>query len=469
MYLLNKIIQLREKSHPDHEKPFLEHLEDLRTMITRIVVTLVIAMIACFGFQKQMMEVLRRPVEQVWLTQLQAKLPQAADPAPRPVSVEMWEKAKAVEHAASGLDPAQRLLFYQSLTDGDLIFHAKSANLLRAATALPDDKRDAFIAGLNESDELKLQVKALLKTGPSPEADTRGNLKLMSALKPTETFMLSMKLSFFAGIILAFPLLLMFILQFVLPGMHSNEKRVLWPSMAIGFGLFLGGVFFAYYAVLPRALMFFYEWSGNLGVSNDWRIGEYISFATQFTLLFGLSFELPVVVMVFVKLGLLGYETMSRTRSYAIVAIFVAAAVLTPTPDMLTMSLMAAPMILLYEICIWLAWFDRRKNRIQEEQDARERAQHPLFQEADPSLTTPTEADPWHHDPFEQALHTHEAGDDGWSDQSTLPDLPDLTDPPAITAEGLADNSAESQPLSTPPTVPLDLDESPTKLRDPDA
>ena len=120
---------------------------------------------------------------------------------------------------------------------------------------------------------------------------------------------------------------------------------------------------FAYYAVLPRALGFFYEWGGKLGVSNDWRIGEYITFATQFTLLFGLSFELPVVVMVFVKLGMLTYETMARTRSYAIVAIFVAAAILTPTPDALTMTLMAAPMVILYEICIWLAWFWERKQR----------------------------------------------------------------------------------------------------------
>ena len=109
MYLLKKIIQLREHSHPDHEKPFLEHLEDLRTMITRIVITLVVSMVICFGFQKQMMEVLRRPVEQVWITQLQAKLPQTPEQAPRPLGVEMWEKAKAIEHAAAGLDPAQAL------------------------------------------------------------------------------------------------------------------------------------------------------------------------------------------------------------------------------------------------------------------------------------------------------------------------------------------------------------------------
>jgi sec-independent protein translocase protein TatC len=99
--------------------------------------------------------------------------------------------------------------------------------------------------------------------------------------------------------------------------------------MAVGFGLFLCGVLFAYFVVLPRALLFFYEWSGNLGVSNDWRIGEYISFATQFTLLFGLSFELPVVVMVFVKLGMLTTRP-CPARAYAVLAIFVTAAVLTP-------------------------------------------------------------------------------------------------------------------------------------------
>ena len=232
--------------------------------------------------------------------------------------------------------------------------------------------------------------------------------------------MLSMKLSFFGGIILAFPLLLLFILQFVLPGLHRHEKRLMWPAMAIGFGLFLGGVLFAYYAVLPRALAFFYDWSGNLGVSNDWRIGEYISFATTFTLLFGLSFELPVVVMVFVKLGLLTYDTMSNTRSYAILAIFVAAAVLTPTPDILTMLLMAAPMIILYEICIWLAWFDRRKHRMQEEQEAREREEQLL---AMPPVDIEVQrqkdalvADPWHddyHDHVYDEEHHHGLEDDG--------------------------------------------------------
>ncbi len=428
MYLLKKIFQLRDQVNPDHEKPFLEHLEDLRVMVTRVVITLLVAMLACFTFQEKLMEILRRPVDQVWEAQIIDKLPSPEDGAAKPLDLDTWEKAKSIDHAVLGLDAPHREAFFKALGDDNLRFHAESVGLLRASLALPDAKRAAFIEALPDSADMKKQAGALLKKSPSPEVDNRGNLRLMSALRPTETFMLSMKLSFFAGIVVSFPLLLMFILQFILPGLHTNEKKVLWPSLAIGFGLFLGGVCFAYYGVLPRALGFFYEWSAKLGVSNDWRIGEYITFATQFTLLFGLSFELPVVVMVLVKLGLLTYETMSKTRSYAIVAIFVAAAILTPTPDVFTLSLMALPMVILYEICIWLAWLHARKERRAEEAEARERearrqariaAGIPDDPEPEPE---PTPDDNGYPAPdHTEAESTEESGDHGW--QTEYPDL----------------------------------------------
>ena len=175
--------------------------------------------------------------------------------------------------------------------------------------------------------------------------------------------------------------------------------------------LFVGGVCFAYFLVLPKALLFFYEWSANLGVSNEWRIGEYITFATQFTLLFGLSFELPVVVMVLVKLGILTYESMTRTRTYAIVAIYVAAAIITPTPDIMTLNLMALPMLFLYEICIWLAWFDRKKNRESERREAeemKERRKQWLIQDEEHA------ADDHHKE--ENPEDVEESGDHGWHD-----------------------------------------------------
>jgi len=433
MYLLKKAIEFRESSHPDHEKPFLEHLEDLRIMITRVVVTLLIAMIACFVFNKKIMAFFRVPVDQVITTQIEETLPVDA---PRPLTVEMWEQARKVEHAAMNLVQDQRDTFYQSLGDDTLVFHAKSISLLRAATVLPEAKRGTFVDSLAETPEFKQQVKALLISKPDTDKDAQGNLKMMSALKPTEGFMLSMKLSFVAGIVVSFPLLLLYILQFILPGLHNNEKRVLWPAMTVGFGLFLCGTAFAYYLVLPRTLLFFYQWSGDMGISNDWRIGEYISFATQFTLLFGASFELPVVVMVFVKLGMLTYETMSKTRAYAIVAIFVVAAILTPTPDIPTMCLMAAPMIILYEVCIWLAFFDRKKARIREEEEARKREERLLLSEEKRRAAAEAEPhspydDTWHDDHADYHDH-HDHQDDGWHEEHPEAGLPDTDEVPPL-------------------------------------
>jgi sec-independent protein translocase protein TatC len=370
MFLLKKVFQLRDKANPDLEKPFLDHLEDLRVMVTRVVVTLLISMIVCFSFQDELMAILQKPVNEVWHVHAKSLLPEKITP-------ENWEEAKKIERAAIGLSP-ENADYLVTHYDPEVRQRVQMVSLLRALAVLPKEKRSAFLEHCKAEKPVTDTLAVLLEKGASPDIDPRGNVQMMSTLKPTEGFMLSMKLAFFAGIIVAFPLLLMFILQFVLPGLHSHEKKVLWPALAIGFGLFLFGVAFAYFFVLPRALVFFHEWSLKLGVSNDWRIGEYITFATQFTLLFGLSFELPVVVMVLVKIGLLTYESMSRTRAYAILAIVVAAAIITPTPDAFTLCLMAAPMIVLYEACIWLAWFDARKLRREEEAEERERMERLL-------------------------------------------------------------------------------------------
>ena len=410
MYLLKKVFELREKAHPDHEKPFLDHLEDLRVMVTRVVITLLVSMIVCFAFQDDLMRILRAPVENVILSKQLETMPDGeAHEGIKVPTVETWNEAKDVERIASSLGEEQRKSFYKVLAKPDMEFHARSVTLLRAAKALPEAKRKDFVKGLGEGDAMTRQLLALLESDPSVEPGAGSTTRMLSSLKPTETFMLSMKLALYAGIVVAFPLLLMFILQFVLPGLHEHERKVMWPAMAVGFGLFIGGVLFAYFLVLPKALLFFYEWSGNLGVSNEWRIGEYITFATQFTLLFGLSFELPVVVMVFVKLGLLTYDTMSRTRTYAILAIYIAAALITPTPDIMTLNLMALPMLLLYEICIWLAWFDRKKAREQEareEEELRQRRQQWLLKNEEREEAHSDHANPHEHD--------HE---DGWHDE----------------------------------------------------
>jgi hypothetical protein len=129
-----------------------------------------------------------------------------------------------------------------------------------------------------------------------------------------------------------------------------------------------------------------------MGVENEWRIGDYITFTTQFTLIFGHAFELPVVVMTLVKIGLLSYQTMSNTRSYAVLTIFIVGAIITPTGDALTLSLLAIPMCLLYEICIWLAYFNRKKElaaEAEEDADIKEYMDHQNESNTDGSTPVP--------------------------------------------------------------------------------
>ena len=116
--------------------------------------------------------------------------------------------------------------------------------------------------------------------------------------------------------------------------------------------------------LLPKTILFFFRDTESLGWEPTWTVQQYYSFVTRFTLGFGLAFELPVVVLALVRFGLITYRFMARTRPYAVVLIFILATIITPTPDILTLVAMGLPMCLLYESCIWIAWFmERRRAR----------------------------------------------------------------------------------------------------------
>jgi len=391
MFLLKKIFQLRDKANNDTEKPFLEHLEDLRVMVTRIVVTLLITTVVCFSYRDELMNLLRKPIVEVWEIHSANRLPAESE-----LTADLWEIAKTGSETLAHLPESLHQNYLSQLTETEQGM-VTVASCYRAIAVLPDAKKQPFIDSLsNLTENQKSLLQQLVKLKPDYNAGSRDKFKFMSALNPTEPFMLSMKLAFFAGVVLAFPLLLYFLLQFVMPGLHQHEKKAVFPALAFGFGLFLCGVLFAYLKVLPSVLEFFYTYGESMGIANEWRIGYYLSFALQFTLIFGLCFELPVVVWVLVKIGLLDYELMSRTRGYAIVAIVIIAAVITPTPDAFTLCLLVVPMVALYEISIWLAWFDARKQKKELEKEENERLQRLLAYENDekneePSLESKTE------------------------------------------------------------------------------
>jgi sec-independent protein translocase protein TatC len=182
----------------------------------------------------------------------------------------------------------------------------------------------------------------------------------LQVLSVTDPMIIVFEVSFYAGIVITFPMLLFFIAQFVLPALTPRERKIVVPVIVASFFLFMVGVLFCYFWVLPQTLAFFFGFARSLQWAPTWQVREYFGFVTQITLAFGLAFELPVVVVMLVYFRVLTSAFLRRTRPFAIVIVFLLAALIAPTPDPVTFLSLGVPMCLLYELCIWLGWFVER-------------------------------------------------------------------------------------------------------------
>ena len=171
----------------------------------------------------------------------------------------------------------------------------------------------------------------------------------------SEAFFVAMKVSFFSALIVAFPIILAQIWLFVAPGLYSNEKKMMAPILFGGTMMFVIGGAFAYYFVTPLGFKFFIEF-GSASFVPMYNIGEYVDFFTKILFGFGLAFELPVFCYFLALLGLVDDRMMMNSFRYAVVLIFIIAAVLTP-PDVLSQILMAIPLIFLYGVSILIVRF----------------------------------------------------------------------------------------------------------------
>jgi sec-independent protein translocase protein TatC len=176
-----------------------------------------------------------------------------------------------------------------------------------------------------------------------------------------EAFFIEMKVALVAGVFLACPVIFYQIWRFLAPGLLGGEKKLLIPFVLCASVFFVGGAYFCYRVVLPVAFLYFIDQYRSLGVSPEIRIGEYFSFFFRMVLAFGITFELPVFTFFLLRLGLVDYRLMWRSFRYAIVVIFIAAAILTPTPDIINQMLLALPMALLYLLSIGVAYFWRKR------------------------------------------------------------------------------------------------------------
>jgi sec-independent protein translocase protein TatC len=176
----------------------------------------------------------------------------------------------------------------------------------------------------------------------------------------TEAFFTEIKVALAAGVFFSSPAIFYQIWRFLSPGLSGSERRLVLPFVLCATAFFVGGALFCYFIVLPVAFVYFIEQYGTIGVTPAIRIGEYFTFFFRMVLAFGVTFELPVFTFFLVRLGLWNYRLMLSTFRYALVAIFIVAAILTPTPDIINQSLLAGPMLLLYVVSIGVAYLWRK-------------------------------------------------------------------------------------------------------------
>lgn len=176
---------------------------------------------------------------------------------------------------------------------------------------------------------------------------------------PLQVFNVKLTMSGYGGVILAMPVILYQLLRFVLPGLYPNEKRALAPYLVVAVLLLIAGLVLAY-AFLPRALDVLVNDLGGEQFDAFFQADEYLSFFTKMLLAFGIAFQLPVVLVFLQLVGIVQPATLKRNRRVAVLLVVVLAAIITPTGDPFTLSVLAVPMYLFYELSILIGGRRRR-------------------------------------------------------------------------------------------------------------
>ncbi len=185
-----------------------------------------------------------------------------------------------------------------------------------------------------------------------------------------EPFFTAMKVAFFAGLILALPVIFWQFWLFVAPGLYENEKKYVIPFVISATFMFICGAAFCYYVVVPLGFQFLINFGGQLFTAMP-SIGEYVGFFTKILIAFGISFELPVITFFLAKIGLIDDLILKKYFRYAVVVIFTFSAIVTP-PDVLSQFLMAVPLLGLYGLSILIAKSASQKDEDESEPDAQD-------------------------------------------------------------------------------------------------
>ncbi len=185
----------------------------------------------------------------------------------------------------------------------------------------------------------------------------------LQAISPAEIFFTYLKVSLLAGFVFTVPVFFWQIWSFVAPGLYPSEKKVALPFVLVASSLFVAGAVFAHQLVFPTVFEFFASFRSDF-VDPSWTMHEVFSMTTELVLAFGICFEMPVLVFFVAMSGIVTPRQLLGWTKYAVFVAFIAAAILTPTPDAVTQTLLAGPLIALYLLGVGVAWiFIRRKNK----------------------------------------------------------------------------------------------------------
>jgi sec-independent protein translocase protein TatC len=307
------------------KKSFWGHLNDLRAALIRSVIAIGIALVVCLFLSPWIVEILMYPLERM----------------------HMFEKAK----------PTVTLLI------GDTRLGPFEVTREQFPDLPPGDAPSAvYRIG---SVQMGSQRVATLTPVPDAKPAKTAGIRLHN-FSPTEGFLVAFHVALYAALAVSSPFWIFFMGGFILPALNLRERSVIFSWLGWSGFLFLAGILSTYFVLLPIALRASVQYSQVLGFSSqDWRAEEYINFTCKFIFGMGLGFQFPLIVLFLVKIGVLSHSDLAKYRRHVAVLSLFLGAILT-TPEVVTQVAMAVPLYLLYEICIWIAWYWDRKKRAAE-------------------------------------------------------------------------------------------------------
>jgi len=183
----------------------------------------------------------------------------------------------------------------------------------------------------------------------------------LALLHPTEGFVVRLKVAFVAGLFLSSPFWLAQLWGFVSPGLYKNEKKVVYPAIALSAVAFIAGAFFGYW-ILPYTVAYFRSFAMT-GMMINWSLGKYLDFSLRILVAFGLVFELPLIVYLLARVGVVTTTQLRKHRRHVAIGVLIASGVITP-PDIFTMIVLTIPLIILYEVGIIMASIGAKKREV---------------------------------------------------------------------------------------------------------